>query len=1639
MNQAQRSKILAENQTLKEQVKREYADLYAQDASLVPEWVLDITGWKSAEGIKAQAETRKRYRTIAKDKGIQNKIERQRTENEKQNQQDFMGINVVGYNKFKTSKERAKERQDDKANATIEDIHQARRERVQSDVDRLKKLQDEANAQIDKEYNEKRVQADIDSLRIKQQQLELEEQFLQAQKDLLGISQQVTVQEQKKQAEQEFNQAQKELMGVAANITEQRQSQEAFQAMNDNLDKEIENNKQQKQIAEEQQQAAQAFGNMMDSFEEQQEEEAIMKMFAELEQNIEDNRNAYKVKEYAQKTRDFVYQAPGRAIDKIGSFMGVSEGDENNNLFGQASKKLKDINEELVPFNDALFKAGEIFPPFTIAAMAMQKGMEGLTFASKALWLADQLRLVLMGEEYAATNSWIAQKILSIATTWAEANSEQALVAARIIGNVQTKLTAIWETILAAIRAFIASSLFAPVMIALAAIAVAIAGVYFWEKHHANALKESQKALEEATAKNNIALSQYKDLKKARESETDAMKKQQAARKEAIALYELEAARIQKRKAIHDEAKVRNDSVWGEYGLRASLQKMGLGFIAGGDFESQYENYDGTTKNIRQIKENTLGNVFATSEQRQVASFYDNNSMFLAEVEAYADPLQELYDKETKLIEQYGSIDAARGTKEFAEAVQEFADATGVNGETAAKMLDWLETENKVNQATKVGQAEIGMIMARRQADLMKIQYGDQYGNTDFNDVGNAMVMAQFQEMMNEAKTEIWWDLLFSYLDAILTGLNPLNWVNGELSKKLATIGVNQQYLAELDAEGNKIYSDMYEAYEEADRRDYGTGSLSNYHDTPFGGAVSSAATMYAEEEQNKMFNETGQVMSEDDYKAAQSQYQEQEFGITEEKLKQQKMKDNEEAYQKAKQEKQKKADTTLGQLQNNGEQAHKDALDIIDAIKNNPGAVSGAGAGIMSIAQSEDPIIKSLRKKGMRDIFDFMAGEEGTFTGKIVNKAKGHFENVEAAYTDDGLRGVYQYGKNTITNSNIWGRITNRTGRDALAAQKRGYMTAADREFLANKYGIDISEARTAKQANKMIRNTLDSTGQWDEGMSALHRSKYGRIAQARQFGTNLVQRGKSGLSSIATEVKAARGVYRTDGLSGLKGYAEGALYSADDAARGFGRNALEYGRGALTQGRGIAQRGIQSAKGLYNKGVGRITDRISLAREANALAADGMPISRNGIDKAVGVFDSAKAAYADDGLKGLANFGKEAGKDGIRGLTQAGKAASGELGGIRGIASSVSSEVGGARGLASSTARGMKDIFNPKALAGGVDDIAKGLGGSGSLAKGIGKVGGRALAVLGPALAFADKASELNPFEGKHYNEDGTEKKALQATGEVVGTTAGALGGVAGGLAGAEAGAALGATIGSVIPGVGTVIGGALGAVAGGIAGGWLGDTIFQPIGDAIGGTIGWLGDNLLGGIQNVAGTVWDGLTGAAGGVWDAVSGAASGAWDFLTGANDESNNPVKGVLGWTPIGMGINAAAGIGEWLSGGDGKNDPYAKLGIPNPEGKVKEKGAKNENTIIIKNININTEDDPEKIKSALMNLIIEMQEQVAPRTVSRTVGEPPAASSTSDTQNTNNQAQAEGTDPQSGEQNGNSTTNNNNGNTNPTS
>lgn len=1157
--------------------------------------------------------------------------------------------------------------------------------------------------------------------------------------------------------------------------------------------------------------------------------------------------------------------------------------EQTSKRFSQTKESINSALKSMKHFNEGLERAATIFPPLTVAVNALNIAIaigEGIT---KALTVAETLL------NPAKTYETLIN--LPLIT------SEQALILSRTLETATIYAT---DAAIAALEVLLSG----PVLIAIGAVVAAIMAVKFWENKHAESLKESQKALQESTAKNNVALSQYKDMKKAREAETDAIKKQKKARQEAIALYRLEAARIEKQKAVEENAKLKNDSVWGEYGFRANFQKMGwaesifasgvpfLGTIMkslSGEFESQYENYDGTTANIRQIKEDTLGNLFTTKEQRYAASVYDKNSMFFATVEAYSEPLQALYDKESQLIEQYGSIDLARGTKEFEDAVQEFADATGLNGETAGKMLDWLETENRVNQATQAMQAQVNIITARADAKALSADIEDTSFLDDNHTLEQAMIMAQAQNIYQEAYDYMWWEKfqadLFGILWTILDHMVVWDWTDHATKywKKSEAYEEGMKELAELGVRG---VSDIgNEMAENADRRNYGTG-VSYYNDSPFGAALESAEIMETEYSQ-QMALERRYTMDET-----------QKF--------------------------QKELNEGMIQTGQSGVEGFKTGLD-----QHSPGAISRSMGDEMiytqdAIQENYDMLMLESHKIGENSVISFKDGlgqdPEGNISKSVNDEmlyTQEAFENnrepIKDLSYDIGYESGEQYGQGFMDGlKSLYRQIST---PEALT------QSLEDRILVRQGYGVP-------EGANP---NDPEVQSQQSERRAETEFKLFARSG----IGSGLVNAGKR-------EGKSAWKVMSKEGVKWQNASVAGRIINSAEIASSDG---LKAGAKALF-----------SPKNASNVPTGKV------------------------------------AGAVDDALKGV-------GKYGAKGLEKLGI-----------------DNVGG------------------KALSW----IARNFGDD--AAKGAAKLGGKAakaIPFLGTGITAAFSIAEHNPFE-KHYNEDGSEKRAFQSTGEVAGAIAGSL--------------------------VADVIGLKAGPVAGMIAG-----FVLEPLGEAIGGTIGWLTDEVvntkftdawagfndaLGGIPNqIVGFIdqspigqaghfifdqLDNLTGGwLGETWDKVQNSsiielpgvigeqlwngATGLWTSLTGGED-NNKPVGGALGFTPIGMGINVAAGIGEWLFGGNEKNDPYKSIEKATGQ-KMPKVGSQSKNTIIIKNININTEDDPEKIKSAFMNLIIELQEQVNPRQVSRTVGEPPQAQSSNTNENNEgedaNQNQAEGSDSDS--------------------
>lgn len=283
----------------------------------------------------------------------------------------------------------------------------------------------------------------------------------------------------------------------------------------------------------------------------------------------------------------------------------------------------------------------------------------------------------------------------------------------------------------------------------------------------------------------------------------------------------------------------------------------------------------------------------------------------------------------------------------------------------------------------------------------------------------------------------------------------------------------------------------------------------------------------------------------------------------------------------------------------------------------------------------------------------------------------------------------------------------------------------------------------------------------------------------------------------------------------------------------------------------------------------------------------------------------------------------------------------------------------------------------------------------------------------------------------------------KALGKAGKLMGKAGGALGKVGGKVAGKIGGKLAGkaaAQIGS------KVLGGALMATG---VGAPLGLLLESPIGGMLMEGAMNLGGKALGAVGGAIGGAGKAIGGFLSNPLGAIGGLFGGGKGVQSGTGRGSRNQgIMGGMGALGLLGGLGAVGMIGGGLMGaigglfggskGEQKNMAKAQLQVPNLLDKIfnknKESHGKQGQTgdlvgkilkallkdkdsnkggssggvnIIIHNININTDDDPEKIKTAFMNLMVELKDQVSPRIVSRTVGEKPEISTGTDTNTTN--------------------------------
>ena len=1212
-------------------------------------------------------------------------------------------------------------------------------------------------------------------------------------------------------------------------------------------------------------QAMQATALMFDNFEKERDrqkaEQNTARMFNDFDKEYE---HAYKAQKFGYRIGNYMEKISNTIKDKAKNVDNWLNENflpqyDSDTIWSETATQIENAIEPLKIFNSSLNNLANIFPILTPLVYGLDKILGTAEFTISALRQAELLLMAVRIASGAATDDLAQKEGYKTAKKWAD-KLTQYIPEGSDLYEIGTRLGEYGGRALGWVKnfaktaiGFIAENIMVLGPIALG-IAAAVGALWLSEQNHAKALKEATEEQEKAQKEASASYLKYKNLRDARRAETDEMKRQQLARKESVALYQLEADRIKQLNAINKETELRNDPLWGEYGERARLQKMGwlesimadgipfvgtIGKLLAGDFQSQAENYDGTTKQIRLIKESSLtkdhglsGNL-ATS---YVGRWYDANKMQLGQIEAFGPELQELYDTESRLIEQYGSIESARDSEEFKKAVQEFADATGLNRETAEKYLDFLQTEHNVELATDVMQAQISQITAKAYAKVAENEYGSMANMGDMDNLQNAMIFANFNEMWKDAYNEMYWNMLMEYLQAIISMLSgPIGW--GDALKHMKNASAYGEAQNELLMKGNDIYQSGVDIAEQNQRRDYGNQSYSYYNDTPFGGALESLAA------------------------------QEQDWMIENAYSNQSKTYDASEA---------------------NGKAAVKGFKDGLN--QHSPGDIAMAMADELGFMQHfitvfPSKIFSKLAQKqtdeyqnnlNIGESFDFISNPQ--FSKKTFRR-QNNIETIQkdVLYQQRKLNETVENIDNNVdSNINQWYASGHNNGDDSLSTRTKNAFWY-DKGFGLPE-GVDPNDPAVQEELNRRRKETATRAG--GHAIS-------GGISQYL-FNRNGAPIGAKGTAKEGVKLLAHL------------------LNPEDVPAPGwtkiFGKNINDV------------------VDGIWAKIFGRNSD-------------DFIDVSGKVVDDAVEI----GAKNTDDILKLGANGLDTASKTGGELVV---KEAGGELIETSG---KVVSKNGGKASV--------------EVIEQGVKNAGKGATKSGS--KGAAKAAGKALfkaaPLIGPGVTAAFSIAEHNPFE-KHYNEDGSEKRAFQSSGEVVGEVGGAL--ASAGL-GAVAGLAA-ESLNLVVPGLGIA---AAPFIAGAVEMG--ASLILEPVGKAVGGLIGWAGDEVFNNSISL------------------LSDAGSAIMNTLSPEDNNQINP-------SDISSQVDSSSfdrfkqSLGDSSITFNGTNSSFNKTD------NISADNSKTE--IHIHNLNINVEDDPDKIKTVFMDLMVELGDQVTPRQVSRTIG-----------------------------------------------
>ena len=925
-------------------------------------------------------------------------------------------------------------------------------------------------------------------------------------------------------------------------------------------------------------------------------------------------------------------------VDKMYKRFGNHDNSKVSDKLDDWSGKLTDATDTLQGFSVYLQEASELFPPLSIAVLGLEgiittvtkinKGTQALnSFLNIGNRLKDGDEIKFLNKVFSSNNN--AGKMLMSATG--------------MVGEAFETLTTIfWEFL-------------GPIALITAGL-IAIKGALDWSyQSHQKYLKSLEEDQKEHRSK-------AKGLQTTNENAQELARNNRAPRQQAaldrnaqLAQTRLDNANMTRSHGAIEITRQKNDTLWGDYGISAGLSKLQ------GNYESTASEYDGTTGQVRRIKEATLANPFSSDAMNQVSSYYDANQLAFGVMDEYKDELGKLYDSETSAMLKYHSDDV-RGSPEFNKALDDFVQATGITRDHAKQYLDYMQTEHEVDKATQAMQAQADQISANTELKVQAIAFGgnpaDVLGLNGIEAQQGAMIKAQADMIKMELSGQLWWKavwatittpikLILSPIFIIVDLLNAI-WSlmtgniggafesGGRAASRLNVFGEAATYWgAWAETEGTDFSAIGQSATDSYNRTNYGNveqSALGGYHPTHY---------LDANASQDRKESVGGGYSGGQSPRGGYVDHRESQTHYTNA---------NRGSYHFMNSG---GGPGESGGIQFNPLGTITGLLSSILGVLVNGLLIGGGIYGIYKLIKSDfnfkdlgAGILNTIKDKGsslLYDIFkvDDISGKATDILGKFFNLdgIKKRVSGISGPATEDEKGNLTRYGqlvkaKEDFLANNAWGNyLGEKLMPDDFNKEKRKGMNKKDRDYLSKRYGIDISGARTDIQADEMLRTELDKQGKWDEAVRDLHNNRY--------IGSSLKNRVTDTVSSYADPWREYLGNQYETRKQNLKDNINGYVGGLQEEAERY--RAGDIREEDLSDGARLYARGLDIKDQIFGKA--SQTDFSALINNPAEFLSDPRNIEKMGKDIYSNYKDKYQKAKEDPAAQEEYDWYKEGG----------------------------------------------------------------------------------------------------------------------------------------------------------------------------------------------------------------------------------------------------------------------------------------------------------------------------------------------------------------------------------------------------------